>query len=55
MPCHPHHGGCRVREARNQHEAGSKPNVPHGIISQKIELFPTTVVRTSNPEILLFF
>jgi hypothetical protein len=36
----------RVREARNQHEAGSKPNKLNGIIFQKTELCTTIILRT---------
>jgi hypothetical protein len=42
-------------KTRNQHEAGSKQvrsgtfSELHGIISQTMELFITTVVRTSDP------
>jgi hypothetical protein len=47
----------RVSKARDQHEAGSKQNCfvlfsftrLHSVISQKIELFILTSVRTSNP------
>jgi hypothetical protein len=55
-----HLQGRRIREARNQREAGIKQssailperrlafNGLHGVKSQKIELFITTAVRTSN-------
>jgi hypothetical protein len=51
----------RKSKARNQHEAGSKQSlhIPpkywlifsglHSVISEKVELFITTAVRTSNP------
>jgi hypothetical protein len=45
----------RVREATNQHEAGSKPNKLNDIIFQKTELCTTIILRTSNPTHLSFF
>jgi hypothetical protein len=47
--------GPRISNARNQREAGSRQSSDwrqrrlQGVISQKMELFVTTAVRTSNP------
>jgi hypothetical protein len=45
--CHLPLQGWRVSQTRNQHEE------LHGILSQKIELFRNTTLRTSNPTWLL--
>jgi hypothetical protein len=43
--------GKRISQARNHRERRwQKINGLHGFISQKIELFITTTVRTSNPK-----
>jgi hypothetical protein len=40
----------RISHGRNQREAGSKQSLGlHGVISQKIKLFVTSTVKTSNP------
>jgi hypothetical protein len=44
-----HLQGQRISQTRNQHEAVSKQSRLDSVIYQKIELFITTVVRTSNP------
>jgi hypothetical protein len=43
--CRPYLQGRRISKARNQREASNRL---HGVISQKIELFITSAVRTSN-------
>jgi hypothetical protein len=47
--------GRRISQERNQREAGSKKsfNGPHGVMSQKIERFTTTAVRTSKTRYFL--
>jgi hypothetical protein len=53
--CRFHLQGRGIRQSRNQREAGSKQSFSVDfqpttrVISQKIELFITTAVRTSNP------
>jgi hypothetical protein len=57
--CHLHLQGRRISQARNQRESSCLPRVPpkrrltfnglHSVISQKIKLFITTVLITSNP------
>jgi hypothetical protein len=46
--CCLHLQGQRISQTRNQHEAVSKKSRLHTVISQKVELFITTAVRTSN-------
>jgi hypothetical protein len=54
--CGFHLQGRRISQARNHREAGSKQtfNGLHGVISQKIDLFITTALRTSNSPHFLF-
>jgi hypothetical protein len=37
--CHPHLQGRSIRQARHQHETGSKQVILHGAIFQKIAFF----------------
>jgi hypothetical protein len=52
----PHLQGQRINQARNQHEAGSKQIYEMTVDfhwTTWLELFITTIVRTSNPTLFL--